>query len=123
MKSYLLWGTVILSCWSAYGTQSQNVAHDTGPGGRKIIERGPNHRKWATVSAGITNATGKVIHHTNVVTEIATGLYYKENGKWVESSEAIEIRQDGTAAGIHTAHQVNFAANVNDNNPLSIHTP
>ncbi|HEY6182197.1 MAG TPA: chitobiase/beta-hexosaminidase C-terminal domain-containing protein [Terriglobales bacterium] len=69
-----------------------------------ILERGAHHRVVQTPSGGI-------------YTEIANGMHYLEDGKWVESKELIELDKEGAVAR-QGPNKVTFAANINS--PVAI---
>src|SRR5262245_43554703 len=55
-----------------------------------ISERGPHHRVWQRIET-LTNAVGRVITNRHSYTELATGLHFRKNGEWVETSEQIDL--------------------------------
>jgi hypothetical protein len=59
---------------------------------------------------------------TNSYTELGTGMYYQENGQWLESEEKIEITPTGAAA-TKGAHKVTFAPNINTIGAINLTTP
>ena len=83
---------------------------------------GPNSCVWQSAIPISTNQQGQVTYRTNSYTELATGLNHLVNGKWVPSSENIQITAGGGVA-INGQHQVSFAANVNASNAVQITTP
>ncbi len=87
----------------------------------KVIERGPNHRKWAHVTPS-TGPDGLTVLKTNRYTEIGTGLHYQRNGEWLEAREVIELVPGGALAS-EGAHQVGFAANLNTPGAINLLLP
>lgn len=77
----------------------------------KVVERGPHHRKWEYVSSSL-GSDGQTVWKTNRYTEIGTGLHYRRDGQWVETSENIDLVPGGAMAS-QGPHQVGFAANLN----------
>lgn len=88
-----------------------------------IIERGPHHRVWATVTT-TTNSQGQLISATNkAYIELATGLHHQNaKGQWVESKENIEAYPGGAIAR-QGPHQVIFANNLNTAVAIDMQTP
>jgi hypothetical protein len=75
-----------------------------------ISERGPHYRVWQRIET-VTNAIGRVVTNRHSYTELATGLHFRRNGKWVETSEQIDLLPDGSefgAAATNGPHQVFF---------------
>lgn len=76
-----------------------------------IVERGPHHRKVQQVSERLT-ADLRPVSITNSYTELATGMYFRdEQGNWVESKSLIELFPPDAAVARHGPMQVIFPAN------------
>jgi hypothetical protein len=98
------------------GSQAQpagasNSPAPTGSTPYTIVESGPHHRVWQRVTTQ-TDTSGGVSYKTNAYTELATGLNQFIDGKWIPSSQTIQITADGAAAtnGVHHAF---FSGNIN----------
>jgi hypothetical protein len=76
-----------------------------------IVQQDGNSRVWSGTNYE-TTPDGQTIPHVHQYTELATGLNYLVNEQWVESSEAISILPDGTAAATNGQHQVYFPADI-----------
>lgn len=77
-----------------------------------IGEKGANHRIWMAV-VSVTNRLGQVSLETNrSYLELATGLNYQKNGKWLESKDEIEILPGGGAAVLQGQHQAYFPGDI-----------
>ncbi len=87
-----------------------------------IGAQGAHYRVWEKVVPSITNQLGQVLFRTNSFTELATGLNHLVNGRWMPSTENIEITAEGGVA-TNGQHQVGFAANINVSNAVEIITP
>ncbi len=74
-----------------------------------IAERGPHHRLW-------TNSAG------GTYTELATGMHYLNNGRWVESNEEIEIL-NGVGLARQGQYQVIFAPSLASTPCIDISAP
>jgi hypothetical protein len=81
------------------------------PESYSVIERGPHHRVMASVTWS-TNAAGRAFAHTNLYTELATGMHrLLEGGGWVPSSTRIEVVPGGAIAR-NGPHVVSFPATI-----------
>ncbi|MDB6020106.1 MAG: hypothetical protein JWR19_4595 [Pedosphaera sp.] len=112
----------------AFDAQAQNPARSSAsvPAPIEISpyavkSRDANQRIWERVTAQ-TSPDGNVTYQTNSYTELATGMHYRKDGQWVESSEEIQIAPDGAVA-THGQHQVAFAANINTAGAIDLTTP
>ena len=80
----------------------------------RIGERGPHHRVWQKITT-TTNAFGRIFTRTNqAYVELATGMHHWQKGKWVASSDQIEILPEGDAAATNGQHQVYFPSDIYD---------
>jgi len=89
-----------------------------------IIDSGPHHRVWQTVTLSIDD-NGKEVAVTNSFTELATGLSYinPKTGKWAESQESFEIARTGEAIAAKGQMQVILAPNINSGGSVDLLTP
>src|SRR6267142_4321584 len=87
----------------------------------QITERGPHHRVWSRVTQE-TNQLGRVTSRTNSYTELATGMYYWQDGQWKETLEKIEAFPDGAVAQ-NGSHKVIFAININSAGAIDMALP
>jgi hypothetical protein len=80
-------------------TSSGGGTGSTTPPEYSIVDRGPNHRVWRHVTS-TAGALGKVSYTTNVYTELASGMHYRDpgTGLWTESQELIEGFPGGAVA-------------------------
>src|SRR5436309_8311884 len=76
-----------------------------------IVERGPHHRIWQTIRTQ-TAPDGSTVTNISSYSELATGMHYQENGKWLESQAQIEITDRGAVAN-RGQHKAAFPANIN----------
>jgi RHS repeat-associated protein len=86
-----------------------------------VIERGPHHRVWQTVTE-YENQDGGTLYTTNSYVELATGLHYLENGEWVDANEQIEV-ENGRAIARRGQHRASFARNLNSKGAVELITP
>ena len=86
MNKYLV--TTLVSLAALANTQASTV-----------IDVGPNHR---------TIRNGEHVYH-----ELATGMNYQKDGRWIPATEQIEVIPGG-AAFRQGQHQVNFPHNIHD---------
>jgi hypothetical protein len=76
-----------------------------------VINRTAHSRLWA-VTSWRTNALGRAIPHTTLVTELATGMHVRgSDGQWKEASEQISFVAGG-AAVTNTQHQLLFPPDI-----------
>ena len=76
-----------------------------------ILERGPHHRVVAHSRPTSDGSRDPAAAEQSYV-ELATGMHYWENGRWLESQEVIEASPQGATAR-RGPHKVAFAANLN----------
>ncbi len=76
-----------------------------------IVEQGANHRVWQRETYEQT-PDGSIVPQVHKYTELATGMNYLKNGRWVESKEEIDILPNGTAAATQGQHQVYFPGDI-----------
>ena len=87
----------------------------------RITDAGPNHRVWQRTDYE-TRPDGTVVPHLHQYTELASGLEYQENGRWVASVEQIEPYPAGAIAR-QGQYQVIFANNLNSEGAIDQQTP
>jgi len=85
-----------------------------------VVEVGPHHRVWETVTVEGQGETG-----ISSYTELATGLMYwnPEPGRWEESREEFQIAEDGSAIASRGQHGIRIAADINSPSSVTLVTP
>jgi uncharacterized repeat protein (TIGR03803 family) len=81
-----------------------------------ITSRSANSRIWQRTTYELS-PSGQVIPHLHQYTELGTGICYQQpggDGQWLDSQEAINILQDGTASATNGQHQVFFPIDIYD---------
>lgn len=86
-----------------------------------VVDRGANHRTWQRVEWEPTRS-GRSIPHVHTVTELATGMHYLADGRWVESDEEIQLVANGALAS-KGPQKVGFTANINSPVSVAVRTP
>ena len=115
---FLLFGIELLSSGqpSAVGGQ---------PGGYYIASRAQGTRVWKQIVSS-TNATdATLVMRTNSFTEISPGASHLVGGRWVDSSDQIQITATGAQA-TNAQHSISFLGNINSggtNGAVTITTP
>jgi hypothetical protein len=94
--------------------QGQQVTTAPAPTPYTIISRDANSRVWERTTYD-TLPSGKTVSYVHSYTELGTGLCYKQNGRWVDSQEQINIQPDGTASATNGQHQVYFPVDIGNN--------
>src|SRR5436190_21893953 len=107
-----------LATFCSWGAQEAVTDLTSSPA---VTERGAHHRRWEWTTSR-TLPDGTIFPQKHSYTEFQTGMHYSKNGKWTESSEQIELLQDGAAAQAGQ-HQVVFAANLNYDQAVVMFTP
>jgi hypothetical protein len=88
----------------------------TRAGAYNVIERGPNHRLWQRVALR-TNDFGQTVATTNRFLELASGLHRNDPdhpGQWLDSSEQIDLLEQGGAIAQKGPYRVYFPASLYD---------
>src|SRR6185436_6045129 len=80
----------------------------------RTVERGAHHRTWQRITQEL-DENGFPQTRTNAYVELATSMHRWNQEKWVESSDEIEILENGAVAR-KSPHQVAFSGNLNDPN-------
>lgn len=76
-----------------------------------VVQRAANNRVWErTVYEQGPNGT--VVPKKHHYTEMAAGMHFWSNGRWVESKEQINVLPRGGAAATQGQHQVNFPGDI-----------
>ncbi|HZQ46845.1 MAG TPA: hypothetical protein VFC07_07540, partial [Verrucomicrobiae bacterium] len=97
---------IFLAVWS-----DALAAANSQPGiSCSITDVGPNSRTWEWTNYQ-TSSTGQIPEKHSYV-ELATGMHYLKDGKWVESKEQIHLLPDGSAAATEGQYQVYFPPNL-----------
>jgi hypothetical protein len=84
-------------------------------------ERGPHHKTWKKISL-CPGPAGREYWVTNTFVELATGLHFWNNHRWMPSRPEMEILQD-TAVARQGQHQAILAANLNSPGALDLQAP
>src|SRR6266850_1231889 len=87
----------------------------------EVTDRGPHHKVWSRVTSG-SNDSGGLVLSTNSVIELATGMHFLQDGKWVPSREQIEPFPAGAVAR-HGQSQVIFANNLATPGAIDMQAP
>src|SRR5713101_4169430 len=85
-----------------------------------VIESGPNHRVWQTVTEAQTDSG--LVRYTNSYEEIQTGLNRFTDQGWVETNPAIELFQGGAIAS-NLQFRVAFSPNLNSSGAIDLVLP
>jgi len=92
---------------------------DNGRGGEpSILERGSHHRLWKLTVPG---PNGQPLERQ--IMELATGLYYQQQGQWRETQEQFELAPDGSFIAQQGPHRVVLAKNLNTREAVQVQTP
>jgi archaellum component FlaF (FlaF/FlaG flagellin family) len=76
-----------------------------------IIAQDGNSRVWERTVYEL-DPTGQVVPRKHQYNELASGLNHLVNGKWLESSEQIDILPNGTAIATNGQHQAYFPGDI-----------
>ena len=81
------------------------------PTAPQVVDRGPFHKtwQWETYEAG---PAGQIVTKVHSIKELASGMHYMKNSRWVESKDLIESSSSGAVAE-HGPYHVAFAQNLN----------
>jgi hypothetical protein len=85
------------------------------------VERGRDHTTWERYRFE-KNRTGRIFVQTNRVVELETGSRYLQNGRWLESTEDIQLVENGAVA-TNGPHKVGFTADISSRVPVAVTTP
>src|ERR1022692_530258 len=107
----LIIGSVILCSTPRVWCGSSAVNQPPAPTLYAITVQDANSRVWQRTDYQIS-PSGEVIANTHSYTEICSGLNHLVNGKWVESSEQIDILPNGTAVATNGQHQAYFPGDI-----------
>ena len=103
MKKILLIFTAICLLIDLTRAQTTATIDTGGPSsivGYQIGEQGADSQVWQKITRTV-DAQGHTILQTNqAYVELALGMNYLKNGRWVQSKEEIDILPNGTAAAI-----------------------
>ncbi len=78
----------------------------------QLLEAGPHHRLWGRIRSYTNALSNQVTSRTNgIYKEVSTGLNYLSNNIWAESSERIQITDNGGQA-VQGQHQVVFNSDI-----------
>jgi hypothetical protein len=105
-------------------TQAQSIKGDSSvppPTQPTIISREANSRVWERTEYE-QGPNGQIIPKKHHYTELATGLCYEQNGRWMDSQEQISILPDGSAAATKGQHQAYFPSDIY-NGVMTLITP
>jgi len=87
----------------------------------RIIDKGPHHRTWESTITEVL-PSGRQSQRKASYVELACGMHYLKDGAYHESSEEIELFQDGAVAR-KGPHQVIFSPNFNTAGVIDFLTP
>jgi len=87
----------------------------------KVIDKGPHHRTWENTVTEML-PSGRQAQRTTSFVELASGMHYLKDGAYHESSDEIELFQDGAVAR-QGAHQIIFSPNFNTAGVIDLLTP
>jgi len=90
------------------GSQSTPISSSTA---YAIVSNDANSRVWQRETYE-TLPSGQIVTNFHSYTELATGLNFKKNGKWVESKEEIDLLPNGGAAATNGQHQAYFPGDI-----------
>ena len=93
------------------GTAPSQVADVPAPTSYIITVQDGNSCVWQQMTYSKL-PSGVVVTNTRSYQELATGLNHLVNGKWVASSETVDILPSGTAAAINGQHQAYFPGDI-----------
>lgn len=100
------------STTSTTDTNSDQGGSMPDPTPFSVVQRDGNSRIWQRETYEQL-PDGTVVPHVHRVTELATGLNYKNaQGEWLDSKEEIQILAEGGAAATNGAHQVYFPVDI-----------
>jgi len=91
-------------------------------GSYSIVERGPNHKVWQSVSWVTNSLNGSVRPVKHSYVEIQTGMSHFVGGQWVDSNPQIQVTATGAQA-TNAEHSVTLTGNVNTLGAVQIITP
>src|SRR6266516_1398053 len=97
-------------CASAQVSPPHPPLRQGGSDGPSIIEVGPHHRIWQTVSIDEEGQT-----NVSAFTEVATGLNFLDpaTGEYLPSKESFQIAADGSAIAAYGQHRVRLNSDIN----------
>jgi hypothetical protein len=116
----------------SFGATAQQLVTQTnidgGTGSNSIplslTEIAVDHRVWKQIVPVFTNQQGQVKYLTNGgYTELSPGLYHYVGGNLVESTEDIQVTENGSGMATNGQNQVAFAANLNTSAAVGMATP
>src|SRR6266498_1426297 len=101
-------------------TANAQVSFPSVTAGPVVVESGPHHRVWQTVTLDATGQT-----NVSSYTELATGLNFwnQATGKYEPSKEQFQIVADGSAIATNGQHKVILAPNINSGGSVDLLTP
>ena len=117
------WLAFVLLFSSLAATRAQAAATNAlpDPTNFTIVTNDYNSRVWERINY-FTNMDGTVIPQKHRFTELASGMYYRTNGQWMESKEEITSCPGGAVA-LQGQHWVGFANNLNSGGAIEMQTP
>jgi hypothetical protein len=78
-----------------------------------VVERGGNHRVWERLDYDMTPRG--IVARPHRFTELGTGMHFKRDGQWIETSEEIKPLPGGQgAAALDGPHQLHLPADLYD---------
>jgi hypothetical protein len=104
----IIGSTALLEAQSVTG-QSARATVLPSPTPYAVVAKDANSSIWQSETYE-TGPSGEVVTNVHSYTELATGLHYKQNGRWLDSKEEIDILPNGTAAATNGQHKPIFPA-------------
>jgi len=87
----------------------------------RVVDRGSAHKTWQRETYA-WGPDGQVVVQAHTYKELASGMHYKKNGKWLEAQELIEPYSAGAIAQ-HGQHQAIFGNNLNSAAAITVQMP
>jgi len=109
--SLTIGGLIVICAAFTIPAQVQPGVTQSSTSAYECVQRGPHSKVWQQ-SVVRTNQSGIVTTNLHSYTELATGLCYLQNGRYIDSVEQISPAADGAEA-VQGRHQVHWAANAN----------
>lgn len=102
--------SIVTVCAQTAGAPANQALRDTRP--YTIVSRSANARVWQRTDY-TQGPSGVWVTNVHGYTELADGVCHKDiSGNWVDSSEAVVLQPDGTAAATNCATTVYFPADI-----------
>lgn len=116
-----IWTILSLCSTGLYAQNATTQSKNPAPAPYRVIDRDANHRVWQRTTYE-TLPDGRIVPRLHKYTELGNGLAYRQNGRWVDAQEQIEVAPQGAVAR-QGRHQVIFANNLNSTGAIDQQTP